>query len=102
MPTGSSTLASPVRVTEDSIYVAVGRDVMRCKSILIWAIQHSEANRICILYVHQPAKWQISKSQSLFSILGCKRTHAKTHPHISVTSLDSKCIILFKMSGLDF
>ncbi|KAK4568595.1 hypothetical protein RGQ29_004134 [Quercus rubra] len=59
VPPGSSTLASPVRVTEDSIYVAVGRDVMSCKSILIWAIQHSEANRICILYVHQPAKWQI-------------------------------------------
>lgn len=44
------------RVTGDTLYVAVGKDVKKCRSILLWAIQHSGGDKICILHVHQPAK----------------------------------------------
>ncbi|KAE7999502.1 hypothetical protein FH972_003922 [Carpinus fangiana] len=41
---------------DDMIYVAVGKDVKECKSILLWALQNSGGKRICILHVHQPAQ----------------------------------------------
>ncbi|XVF33324.1 hypothetical protein REPUB_Repub17cG0158600 [Reevesia pubescens] len=47
---------SVARVIEEKIYVAVGKDVEKCKSVLIWALQHSGGKRICIIHVHQPAK----------------------------------------------
>ncbi|KAG6663514.1 hypothetical protein CIPAW_02G031300 [Carya illinoinensis] len=44
-------------VAEDMItYVAVGKDVKDCKSILSWALQTSGGSRICIIHVHKPAK----------------------------------------------
>jgi hypothetical protein len=49
---------------DDMIYVAVGKDVKECKSILLWALQNSGGKRICILHVHQPAQFiPFSKSQ---------------------------------------
>ncbi|XP_059456957.1 U-box domain-containing protein 33-like [Corylus avellana] len=42
-------------MAEDMIYVAVGKDLKECKSILVWALQNSGGGRICILHVHQPA-----------------------------------------------
>ena len=44
------------RVIEEKIYVAVGKDVERNKSVLFWALQNSGGKRICIIHVHQPAK----------------------------------------------
>lgn len=43
-------------VVEDTIYVAVGKDVKESKSLLIWAIQNSGGKKICILHVHVPAQ----------------------------------------------
>ncbi|XP_035539765.1 U-box domain-containing protein 33-like isoform X2 [Juglans regia] len=38
-------------------YVAVGKDVKDCKSILSWAIENNVGgSRICIIHVHKPAK----------------------------------------------
>ncbi|KAF5451605.1 hypothetical protein F2P56_026698, partial [Juglans regia] len=38
-------------------YVAVGKDVEDCKSILSWAIENNVGgSRICIIHVHKPAK----------------------------------------------
>ncbi|XP_035539768.1 U-box domain-containing protein 33-like isoform X4 [Juglans regia] len=38
-------------------YVAVGKDVKDCKSILSWAIENNVGGRrICIIHVHKPAK----------------------------------------------
>ncbi|XP_041001553.1 U-box domain-containing protein 33-like isoform X4 [Juglans microcarpa x Juglans regia] len=38
-------------------YVAVGKDVKDCKSILSWAIENNvRGSRICIIHVHKPAK----------------------------------------------
>ncbi|XWS46100.1 hypothetical protein CRYUN_Cryun14cG0034500 [Craigia yunnanensis] len=47
---------SVARVIEDKIYVAVGKDVEKNKSILLWALQNSGGKRICLIHVHQPAK----------------------------------------------
>ncbi|XP_021281280.1 U-box domain-containing protein 33 isoform X2 [Herrania umbratica] len=44
------------RVIEEKIYVAVGKDVERNKSVLFWALQNSGGKRICILHVHEKAK----------------------------------------------
>ncbi|KAE8709411.1 U-box domain-containing protein 33 [Hibiscus syriacus] len=43
-------------IIEEKIYVAVGKDVGKYKSLLIWALQHSGGKKICIIHVHQPAK----------------------------------------------
>ncbi|KAF5451609.1 hypothetical protein F2P56_026702 [Juglans regia] len=37
-------------------YVAVGKDVEDCKSILSWALENNVGSRICIIHVHKPAK----------------------------------------------
>lgn len=44
------------RIIEEKIYVAVGKDVDKYKSVLFWALQHSGGKKICIIHVHQPAK----------------------------------------------
>ncbi|KAM6601120.1 hypothetical protein CsatA_020729 [Cannabis sativa] len=44
------------RVTEDTIYVAVGKYVKESKSVLVWALQNSGGKKICILHVHVPAQ----------------------------------------------
>ena len=41
---------------EDTIFVAVGKDVKESKSALIWAIQNSGGKKICLLHVHVPAQ----------------------------------------------
>jgi hypothetical protein len=52
--------------SEETIYVAVGKDAKECKSILLWALENSGGKRICILHVHQPAQYiPFSKSQIL-------------------------------------
>ncbi|XP_022735275.1 LOW QUALITY PROTEIN: U-box domain-containing protein 33-like [Durio zibethinus] len=47
---------SVARVIEEKIYVAVGKDVEKNKSVLLWALQHSGGKRICLIHVHEPAK----------------------------------------------
>ncbi|XP_054784245.1 U-box domain-containing protein 33-like isoform X2 [Prosopis cineraria] len=42
-------------VVNDTIYVAVTKDLKESKSNLTWAIQNSGGNKICILHVHVPA-----------------------------------------------
>lgn len=44
------------RMIEEKIYVALGKDVDKYKSVLLWALQHSGGKRICVIHVHQPAK----------------------------------------------
>ncbi|KAI9109852.1 hypothetical protein K1719_018893 [Acacia pycnantha] len=39
----------------DTIYVAVAKDLKESESNLTWALQNSEGNKICILHVHVPA-----------------------------------------------
>ncbi|KAK4266842.1 hypothetical protein QN277_023710 [Acacia crassicarpa] len=39
----------------DTIYVAVAKELKESKSNLTWAIQNSGGNKICILHVHVPA-----------------------------------------------
>ncbi|ESQ43938.1 hypothetical protein EUTSA_v10006399mg [Eutrema salsugineum] len=45
-----------VAVMEERIYVAVGRETAKNKSNLIWAIDNSDGNKICIVLVHRPAQ----------------------------------------------
>ncbi|MBA0704424.1 hypothetical protein Golax_016679, partial [Gossypium laxum] len=44
------------RIIEEKIYVAVGKNVDKYKSVLFWALQHSGGKKICIIHVHQTAK----------------------------------------------
>ncbi|EPS60472.1 hypothetical protein M569_14332, partial [Genlisea aurea] len=41
---------------EDVIFVALGKDVKECQSVLMWALHNSGGKKICILHVHQPAQ----------------------------------------------
>ncbi|XP_059456952.1 U-box domain-containing protein 33-like isoform X2 [Corylus avellana] len=50
-------MAIMASVIDDMIYVAMGKDVKECKSILLWALQNSGGRRICILHVHQPPQF---------------------------------------------
>ncbi|KAH9604113.1 hypothetical protein KSS87_010453 [Heliosperma pusillum] len=43
-------------IVDDKIYVAVGNEVKESKSAVIWALHNSKGKKICILYVHVPAK----------------------------------------------
>ncbi|KAK2992638.1 hypothetical protein RJ640_023948 [Escallonia rubra] len=44
-----------VRVVEDKIHVAVGKEVKESELTLAWALHNSGGRKICILHVHQPA-----------------------------------------------
>ncbi|KAK2992640.1 hypothetical protein RJ640_023950 [Escallonia rubra] len=44
-----------VRVAEDKIHVAVGKEVKESELTLAWALHNSGGRKICILHVHQPA-----------------------------------------------
>ncbi|KAI3432068.1 uncharacterized protein J3R85_007443 [Psidium guajava] len=40
----------------DTVFVAVGRNVEKCKTTLHWAARNFSGKRICLLHVHQPTK----------------------------------------------
>ena len=42
-------------VVDDTIFIAVSKEVKDSRLNLIWAIQNSGGKRICILYIHVPA-----------------------------------------------
>ncbi|XP_010508085.1 PREDICTED: U-box domain-containing protein 33-like isoform X1 [Camelina sativa] len=42
-------------ILEEKIFVAVGKNVWKNTSNLLWALENSEGNRICILHIHQPS-----------------------------------------------
>ncbi|CAA7016913.1 unnamed protein product [Microthlaspi erraticum] len=44
-----------LRILEAKIYVAVGRNVWKNTSNLIWALQNFKGNKICIVHIHQPS-----------------------------------------------
>ncbi|KAG5231362.1 hypothetical protein OIU76_005798 [Salix suchowensis] len=57
MSSGREIVEEPVaRVIEEKIFVALGKSVKECKSMLVWALQNSGGKRICIIHVHQPAE----------------------------------------------
>lgn len=39
---------------EDTVFVAVGKNVKEGKSVLSWALKSFAGRRICVLHVHQP------------------------------------------------
>lgn len=43
-------------ISEDIIYVAVGKDVKECLSVLRYALKSSRGKKICLLHVHVPAQ----------------------------------------------
>ncbi|XP_074272999.1 U-box domain-containing protein 33-like [Silene latifolia] len=43
-------------IVDDKIFVAVGKEVKQSKSTLTWALHNSKGKKICIVYVHVPAK----------------------------------------------
>lgn len=53
-------------VIEDIIYVAVGKDVKECSSVLRYALKSSRGKKIYLLHVHVPAQ-MIPLSKSTFS-----------------------------------
>lgn len=47
---------TPVRVADDVMYVAVGKDLKETEPTLTWALHKSGGRKICILHVHTPAQ----------------------------------------------
>ncbi|GLT60644.1 hypothetical protein SLA2020_334010 [Shorea laevis] len=43
-------------VNEDKIFVALGKEIEKNKSVLYWAITNSGGKRLCIIHVHQRAQ----------------------------------------------
>ncbi|XP_010544727.1 PREDICTED: U-box domain-containing protein 33-like isoform X3 [Tarenaya hassleriana] len=43
------------RLIEEKVYVALGKDVAKNKTTLVWALQNTGGKKICIIHVHQPA-----------------------------------------------
>ena len=41
-------------VGEDKLFVAVGKEVRKSESLLLWAIQNSGGRIISVVHVHQP------------------------------------------------
>ncbi|KAG7575065.1 hypothetical protein ISN44_As09g031990 [Arabidopsis suecica] len=69
------------RILEEKIYVAVGRNVWKNTSNLLWALQNSEGNKICILHIHQPSP--------MIPVLGTK-FEASTADDVSVRAYRGK------------
>lgn len=63
----SSTAATPARVSDDTLYVAVGKEVKESEYTIVWALHNSGGRRLCILHVHTPAqKIPISNFSNFF------------------------------------
>ena len=41
---------------DETIFVAVAEDVERSKTTLLWAARNFSGKKICLLYVHRPAR----------------------------------------------
>ncbi|EEF31858.1 receptor protein kinase, putative [Ricinus communis] len=41
---------------DDTVYVAVGKDVAESKLTLSWVLENFHSKKVCVLHVHQPAK----------------------------------------------
>lgn len=40
---------------EETVFVAVGKDVKQSETMLVWAVQNFTGKKICVLHVHQPS-----------------------------------------------
>ncbi|KAL9264361.1 U-box domain-containing protein [Drosera capensis] len=49
-----SALSRGEEVVEDTVFVAVGKEVKESKFTLIWALQNSKGKKICLIHVHEP------------------------------------------------
>ncbi|KAF6157754.1 hypothetical protein GIB67_037327 [Kingdonia uniflora] len=69
----SSPSAPPEPITEmdgeDTVHVAVAKDVKESKSVLIWALKNFRGSKICIIHVHQLSKMMIPMSCKLDFII---------------------------------
>ncbi|KAF8087731.1 hypothetical protein N665_0570s0041 [Sinapis alba] len=53
---GVTTEETVSRLIEEKIFVAVGKEVAKSKSTLIWALQNTGGKKICLVHVHQPSQ----------------------------------------------
>ncbi|KAG6725414.1 hypothetical protein I3842_02G031400 [Carya illinoinensis] len=73
-------------MAEDMItYVAVGKDVQDCKSILSWALENNGGSRICIIHVHKPAK--------LFPLVRSLMTERKVRERLEIGTQNMHAIM---------
>ncbi|VFQ75665.1 unnamed protein product [Cuscuta campestris] len=54
LPLSPSTATPAAIVSEDTVYVAVGRDVKESEYTMAWALHNSGGRRLCVLHVHTP------------------------------------------------
>lgn len=52
----SPSTATPARVSDDTLYVAVGKEVKESEYTIAWALHNSGGKKLCILHVHTPAQ----------------------------------------------
>ena len=59
---------------ENTIFVAVGKNVKESKSTLLWALQSFAGKKICLLHVHEPAH-SVSLSKFVISVHELRHTY---------------------------
>lgn len=75
-------IPSPPHVDEDdTVFVALGKDVKKDEKVLTWALHYSRGRKICVLHIHQPARmipmsqyhfcWAIFSFSLLFVFIEC-------------------------------
>lgn len=42
---------------ENTVFIAVGKNVKESKSTLLWALEYFAGRNLCLLHVHQPAQF---------------------------------------------
>lgn len=55
-------------ITEETIYVALGKEEKEAEVILTWALRNSGGRKIIILHVHQPAQKILMRNMPLLTL----------------------------------
>ena len=75
---------------ENTIFVAVGKNVKESKSTLLWALRSFSGKKICLLHVHEPAH-SVSLGKFVNSIHEHTHTHTHLHAYIEFEDMPSSC-----------
>ncbi|KAL2478759.1 U-box domain-containing protein 33-like [Forsythia ovata] len=65
---------SPHVDVDNTMFVALGKDVKEGETVLMWALHNSGGRKICILHIHQPAR--------MISMMGSKVSISLLDEHI--------------------
>ncbi|KAF6157756.1 hypothetical protein GIB67_037329 [Kingdonia uniflora] len=64
---------------DDTVHVAVGKDVKESKSVLIWALENFRGKKICIIHIHELNKMVIPFLGGRFPANKLKKEHVQAY-----------------------